>query len=145
MQMTNGDMIKTMFPDVEVKEKNNGYEVYFGIGTAIQYFNYQWWNTSYKAERKVCICTNCKKWDECPCGKEGHINGTSIGYSIGECKDYEPSEETRELLTADERALFLNKLTHWLNDNFNDIVIGGWQDNDGEIFDLFFIRRDKND
>lgn len=51
------------------------------------------------------------------------------------------NEETREVLTADERALFLNKLTHWLKDNFNDIVIGGWQDTDGEIFDLFFIRR----
>ena len=36
-------------------------------------------------------CRNCKRWDECPCGKEGHTNGTSIGYSIGECKDYEPS------------------------------------------------------
>ena len=88
-------------------------------------------------------CRNCKKWDECPCGKEGHINGTSIGYSIGECKEYEPCEETRELLTADERALFLNKLTHWLKDNFNDIVIGGWQDTDGEIFDLFFIKRER--
>ena len=55
------------------------------------------------------------------------------------------NEEEKSLLTADERALFLNKLTHWLNDNFHDIVIGGWVDNDGEIFDLFFIRRDKND
>ena len=104
--MTNGDMIKATFPDVEVKEKNNGYEVYFGIGTSIQFFNRQWWNTPYKA------------------------------------LEQQPSEEeTKELLTADERALFLNKLTHWLNDNFNDIVIGGWVDNDGEIFDLFFIRR----
>ena len=25
--------------------------------------------------------------------KKGHENGTSIGYSIGECKDYEPSED----------------------------------------------------
>lgn len=53
------------------------------------------------------------------------------------------NEETREMLTADERALFLNKLTHWLKDNFNDIVIGGWQDTDGEIFDLFFIKRER--
>lgn len=136
--MTNGDMIKSMFPNVEVKEKNNGYEVYFGVGTAIQFFNHQWWNAPYKAEIKDC--RNCKKWDECPCGKEGHTNGTSNGYSIGECKEYEPNEEP-SLLTADERALFLNKLTHWLNDNFNDLVIGGWVDNDGEIFDLFFIRR----
>jgi len=54
-----------------------------------------------------------------------------------------PCDETREMLTADERALFLNKLTHWLNDNFNDIVIGGWQDTDGEIFELFFIKRER--
>ena len=47
---TNGDVIKAMFPDVEVKEKNNGIEVYFGIGTAIQFFNHQWWNAKYKAE-----------------------------------------------------------------------------------------------
>ena len=47
---TNGDMIKAMFPLVEVKEKNNGYEVYFGIGTATQYFNHQWWNAPYKKE-----------------------------------------------------------------------------------------------
>lgn len=50
--LTNGDMIKAMFPSVEVKEKNNGYEVYFGIGTAIQYFNYQWWNAPYKADKR---------------------------------------------------------------------------------------------
>ena len=49
---TNGDMIETMFQDVEVKEKNNGYEVYFGIGTAIQFFNHQWWNTPYKRGEK---------------------------------------------------------------------------------------------
>ncbi len=44
---TNGDMIKALFPNVEVKEKNNGYEVYFGVGTAIQLFNNQWWNAPY--------------------------------------------------------------------------------------------------
>ena len=47
---TNGDMIKTMFSNVEIKEKNNVYEVYFGVGTAIQFFNHQWWNAPYKAE-----------------------------------------------------------------------------------------------
>ena len=47
---TNGDMIKAIFPDVEVKERNNVYEVYFGIGTAIQFFNHQWWNAPYEAE-----------------------------------------------------------------------------------------------
>ena len=50
--LTSGDMIKAMFPLAEVKEKNNGYEVYFGIGTAIQYFNHQWWNALYKRGRE---------------------------------------------------------------------------------------------
>ena len=45
---TNGDIIKAMFPDVEVKEKNNVYEIYFGVGTCIQFFNHQWWNAPYK-------------------------------------------------------------------------------------------------
>jgi hypothetical protein len=47
--VTNGDVIKAMFPNVDVKERNNGYEVYFGVGTAIQFFNHQWWNAPYKA------------------------------------------------------------------------------------------------
>ena len=34
-------------------------------------------------------CRRCKKWSECPCGKEGHENGNSIGYSVGECREYE--------------------------------------------------------
>lgn len=35
-------------------------------------------------------CRNCKHYESCPCGKKGHDKGTSIGYSIGECKDYNP-------------------------------------------------------
>lgn len=54
--VTNGDVIKAMFPDVDVKERNNGYEVYFGVGTAIQFFNYKWWNTPYKAESEDTEC-----------------------------------------------------------------------------------------
>ena len=38
-------------------------------------------------------CRYCDKWEECPCGKKGHDNGTSIGYSIGECKDYKHKSE----------------------------------------------------
>ena len=48
-------------------------------------------------EQQPCEdCRSCKRWNECPCGKEGHENGTSIGYSIGECKDYEPSVPPKE-------------------------------------------------
>ena len=34
-------------------------------------------------------CRNCKHYESCSCGKKGHDKGTSIGYSIGECKDFE--------------------------------------------------------
>lgn len=37
-------------------------------------------------------CRDCKKWNDCECGKKGHENGTSIGYSIGECKEFEVNE-----------------------------------------------------
>ena len=37
-------------------------------------------------------CRNCKQYESCPCGEKGHENGTSIGYSIGECKAYELKE-----------------------------------------------------
>ena len=33
-------------------------------------------------------CRNCDKWTECECGEKAHANGTSQGYSIGECKDF---------------------------------------------------------
>ena len=34
-------------------------------------------------------CRNCRQYGNCPCGKRGHENGTSIG----ECKDFEPKKE----------------------------------------------------
>ena len=34
-------------------------------------------------------CRNCIQWETCLCGKPGHDKGTSIGYSIGECKEYQ--------------------------------------------------------
>lgn len=46
-------------------------------------------NIAIKALEQTRDCRSCKKWDECPCGKEGHENGTSIGYSVGECRDFE--------------------------------------------------------
>ena len=52
-------------------------------------------------------CRNCKKWDDCPCGKKGHESGTSQGYSIGECKDYEPCEES---INKDELYKALDEL-----------------------------------
>ena len=37
-------------------------------------------------------CRDCKKYEDCPCGKDGHESGTSQGYSIGECKDFKPQK-----------------------------------------------------
>lgn len=39
-------------------------------------------------EDKMKDCRDCVQWETCQCGKTGHERGTSIGYSIGECKDY---------------------------------------------------------
>lgn len=33
-------------------------------------------------------CKSCQEYDICPCGREGHDNGTSVGDSIGECSSY---------------------------------------------------------
>lgn len=33
-------------------------------------------------------CRECGEWKTCPCGKQGHANKTSIGYSVGECPDF---------------------------------------------------------
>ena len=44
---TNGDALMAMFPLITVKEKNNGYDVYFGIGTDTQFFSHRWWNTPF--------------------------------------------------------------------------------------------------
>ena len=38
-------------------------------------------------------CRDCNKWETCECGKQGHDKGTSIGYSIGECKEYVPADK----------------------------------------------------
>lgn len=38
--------------------------------------------------RKKEDCRDCQEWESCPCGKIGHDKGTTIGYSIGECKHY---------------------------------------------------------
>lgn len=47
---TNGDMIKTVFPNVKIKKENIGCKVYFGNGTSSQYFSYKWWNALYVRE-----------------------------------------------------------------------------------------------
>ena len=41
-------------------------------------------------------CRNCEKWNDCPCGKDGHKKGTAQGYSIGECKKFKLRAESEE-------------------------------------------------
>ncbi len=49
-------------------------------------------------------CRDCKKFEVCSCGKVGHENGTSQGYSIGECEDFEETFEHHwEMLDDIER------------------------------------------
>ena len=55
-------------------------------GLAKQFKEY-WTSPYYEID-----CRNCKEFEDCPCGKDGHESGTSQGYSIGECKDFEPQE-----------------------------------------------------
>ena len=43
----------------------------------------EFWTSPYNAD-----CRNCVEWKECECGEKGHINGTSQGYSIGECTKF---------------------------------------------------------
>ena len=56
--------------------------------------------------------TNLKRFDGKESGKEGHENGTSIRYSIGECEEHEPQQPkvgTRNISateTLDRRRLY---------------------------------------
>ena len=56
-----------------------------------------WWQHK-RCSLSKCIkddeltCQDCKKWETCECGKSGHESGTSIGYSVGECRDFEVKE-----------------------------------------------------
>lgn len=54
-------------------------------------------------------CRDCKEYKDCPCGEDGHENGTSQGYSTGECKDFkleEPEEEPEiEELEEEEETI----------------------------------------
>lgn len=55
-------------------------------GLAEQFKDY--WTSPYNEMN----CRDCKEFEDCSCGKNGHESGTSQGYSIGECKDFEPQE-----------------------------------------------------
>lgn len=46
---------------------------------------------------KSLDCRNCQKWETCPCGENGHRKGTSIGHSIGECKDYKEKHNDKNI------------------------------------------------
>lgn len=47
-------------------------------------------------------CRECSQWETCPCGKIGHKKGTSYGYSIGECREYEKKRNNVIDISANE-------------------------------------------
>ena len=65
-------------------------------------------------------CRDCAKWKECECGEKGHKNGTSQGYSIGECNDFKRQtgkwilDETDNSITCDKCGCLI-----WANDICN--------------------------
>jgi len=60
--------------------------------------NMDFWEGFYACRNVVLQldmdCRDCKEYEDCPCGKDGHESKTSQGYSIGECKDFEPQERS---------------------------------------------------
>ena len=56
-------------------------------GLAEQFKEY-WTSPYYEID-----CRDCKEFEDCPCGKDGHENGISQGYSIGGCKDFETQKD----------------------------------------------------
>lgn len=46
-------------------------------------------------EKGTKNCRDCVEWKTCPCGEEGHTKGTSIGCSIGECKDFKSADREK--------------------------------------------------
>lgn len=56
-EATNGDMIKTMFPDVEIEEnpahkKCGCFYLKFKGNTCTMVTDYNWWNAPYKADKE---------------------------------------------------------------------------------------------
>lgn len=54
-----------------------------------------WWNSALQKCLEIIDkhisgkdCRDCIEWKTCECGEKGHINGTSKGYSIGECTEF---------------------------------------------------------
>ena len=61
---------------------------------------------------KTKDCRNCVYWITCPCGKSGHDKGTSIGYSIGECKRYK--ESTKKMKKIDTAIFILGSIIFYI-------------------------------
>ena len=90
--LTDGKIINIKADEVEWCEKDRMIKLISNrrIVARINMDNVAGWiDTDYKAESD---CRDCKEYKDCPCGKDGHESGTSQGYSIGECKDFEPQE-----------------------------------------------------
>lgn len=73
-------------------------------------------------------CRTCNKWSECECGEKGHKNGTSMGYSARECKDYEPCED------AISRQSVLDAIHLFFTEEVDKIPTR--KSEDGEVYDI---------
>lgn len=98
--MTREEAIKVIKSIIDVEEEYGGKDNIDALNMAISALEQEQDMTiaylmgKYE-DKEPCRkdCRLCKEFDECENGKKGHENGTSIGYSIGECKDYEPCED----------------------------------------------------
>lgn len=73
-RLIDADMLKT-----HKYHDSNRYE----NAVAVAYI--EWAETIIPADKD---CRDCNEWKSCECGKKGHENGTSKGYSIGECMHF---------------------------------------------------------
>ena len=84
-------------------------------GLAEQFKEY--WTSPYNE----MDCRDCKEYEDCPCGEDGHEGGTSQGYSIGECKNFGPQESediTEETIKQEYDKAYDDYLT-FVNANMN--------------------------
>ena len=61
-EITNGDIINAIFPDIEIEQIEDITDVY-GMSKCRVTYDTDWWNAPYKAERHTC--GECQYWGNC--------------------------------------------------------------------------------
>lgn len=80
-----GKLIDANAVDKSVKNPYQNREVMYWVNNA---------PTIIEADKN---CRDCNKWEFCECGKKGHENGTSKGYSIGECTHFLEADKEQKV------------------------------------------------